>query len=85
MDNDTNKSISGFAAVGFTMSILAWLLDYRTSLYDIDFFLGIIFCFLGLHYTKNNAQKGRGLAIFGIISYVLVFIMLMYSASAGIY
>ena len=80
-----NKRVSGFAAVGFTMSILAWLLDYRTSLYDIDFFLGIIFCFLGLHYTKDGSQKGRGLAIFGIISYVFVFIMLLYSASADLY
>ena len=67
------------------MSILAWLLDYRTTLYDIDFFLGIIFCFLGLHYTKNNEQKGRGLAVFGIISFIGVFIMLIYSANMEMY
>lgn len=78
-----NKRVSGFATAGFIMSILAWLLDYTTTLYDIDFFLGIIFCFLGIHYTKHGEQKGRGLAIFGIISFVLVFVCMIFSAMVG--
>ena len=76
-----NRKMSGFAVAGFIMSILAWLLDFNSAIYDIDLILGIIFCFIGIHYTKNGAQKGRGFAVFGIIAYLIIFVLAIYGAS----
>ena len=62
------KKFSGFAIAGFVLSFLGFFA-----------ILGIIFSIIGLHSTKNNKKRGRGLAIAGLVIGILMFSVFMWA------
>jgi len=58
---ETKKQFNIFAVIGFVMSFLGW--------FSI---LGMAFCIVGIIEAKRKNQRGRGLAIAGLIIGIIV-------------
>jgi hypothetical protein len=62
MQGDSRK-LNVFSILGFVLSFMSFLS-----------IVGLIFCIIALKQTKDNKQRGKGLAIAGIIISILVFL-----------
>ncbi|MCK4997817.1 DUF4190 domain-containing protein [Candidatus Pacearchaeota archaeon] len=70
-----DKKWNGFAVAGFVVSLVS-VLGLVSGFFGISGIVGIILSTIGLSKTKDNKQKGRRLAIAGLIISILVVVFI---------
>jgi Domain of unknown function (DUF4190) len=73
-----NNSTNGMAIVGLVLGIVSWFLNF----WGIVGILAIVFSAIALSQVSNTSQKGKGFAIFGLVSGIInllyAFIVIMF-------
>ncbi|MDZ4957415.1 DUF4190 domain-containing protein [Clostridium perfringens] len=62
-----NNSTNGMAIAGLVLGIVSWFLNF----WGIIGILAIVFSAIALSQVSNTSQKGKGFAIFGLISGII--------------
>lgn len=59
-----NNSVSGTIIVGFVLGLISWFLNF----FGIVGIIAIVFSAIGLSQLSRTHQKGKALAIIGLVS-----------------